>query len=240
MKKVVIVGGGTSGLFTAALMQKFWKDKINITLIYDPNNKNIGVGEGTTPVIVDVFKKDLYYDIFESIREVDATIKLGVKFKNWMPNEEYYHGFGQVVYTDDERKQNEELSSNVASLYALLNDKYAGGINFNEASTAIPNDLKDYHFAYHITTDKLVEFLFRYLKDRVILIPDKVIKVNSDGENIQSIICENTGTYKADLFVDATGFDPILMKELNNEWVCLLYTSPSPRDVEESRMPSSA
>ena len=23
-------------------------------------------------------------------------------------------------------------------------------------------------------------------------------------------------------------------------WVCLLYTSPSPRDVEESRMPSSA
>ena len=30
----------------------------------------------------------------------------------------------------------------------------------------------------------------------------------------------------------------------NNDWIydyaCLLYTSPSPRDVEESRMPSSA
>ena len=28
----------------------------------------------------------------------------------------------------------------------------------------------------------------------------------------------------------------------NTEWhnICLLYTSPSPRDVEESRMPSSA
>ena len=25
-----------------------------------------------------------------------------------------------------------------------------------------------------------------------------------------------------------------------NGWICLLYTSPSPRDVEESRMPSSA
>ena len=24
------------------------------------------------------------------------------------------------------------------------------------------------------------------------------------------------------------------------DWTCLLYTSPSPRDVEESRMPSSA
>ena len=29
-------------------------------------------------------------------------------------------------------------------------------------------------------------------------------------------------------------------KDLDQEEVCLLYTSPSPRDVEESRMPSSA
>ena len=27
---------------------------------------------------------------------------------------------------------------------------------------------------------------------------------------------------------------------IDNNLVCLLYTSPSPRDVEESRMPSSA
>ena len=27
---------------------------------------------------------------------------------------------------------------------------------------------------------------------------------------------------------------------LNRKNICLLYTSPSPRDVEESRMPSSA
>ena len=29
-------------------------------------------------------------------------------------------------------------------------------------------------------------------------------------------------------------------KEYVYVWACLLYTSPSPRDVEESRMPSSA
>ena len=28
--------------------------------------------------------------------------------------------------------------------------------------------------------------------------------------------------------------------ETGHIWICLLYTSPSPRDVEESRMPSSA
>ena len=31
-----------------------------------------------------------------------------------------------------------------------------------------------------------------------------------------------------------------IMKSLEPHSICLLYTSPSPRDVEESRMPSSA
>ena len=29
-------------------------------------------------------------------------------------------------------------------------------------------------------------------------------------------------------------------EDVPEDWICLLYTSPSPRDVEESRMPSSA
>ena len=51
---LVIVGGGTSGLVTAAMFQDFWKQKANISVIYDPNNKTIGVGEGTTPTVFDV------------------------------------------------------------------------------------------------------------------------------------------------------------------------------------------
>ena len=31
-----------------------------------------------------------------------------------------------------------------------------------------------------------------------------------------------------------------LIKSMREATICLLYTSPSPRDVEESRMPSSA
>ena len=33
---------------------------------------------------------------------------------------------------------------------------------------------------------------------------------------------------------------PLIQKEIDERNNCLLYTSPSPRDVEESRMPSSA
>ena len=38
----------------------------------------------------------------------------------------------------------------------------------------------------------------------------------------------------------AAGASVVVCDVLDTESACLLYTSPSPRDVEESRMPSSA
>ena len=35
-------------------------------------------------------------------------------------------------------------------------------------------------------------------------------------------------------------FDKLTTQQLGYFWSCLLYTSPSPRDAHESRMPSSA
>ena len=35
-------------------------------------------------------------------------------------------------------------------------------------------------------------------------------------------------------------FTELYTRVMLHGWACLLYTSPSPRDVEESRMPSSA
>jgi len=49
-----------------------------------------------------------------------------------------------------------------------------------------------------------------------------------------NIMGKNNSQYKIELN-DNIGF---VYEE--NYWFCLLYTSPSPRDVEESRMPSSA
>ena len=126
MKKIVIVGGGTSGLIAAAMMDNYWKDNINITLIYDPDNKNISVGEGTTPGFVDLFEETLGHTRQDSIKKLDATIKLGILFKNWIPDEEYYHGFSQVNI--------EHVDDNYSCIHSLLNDCYDGGINFNHAN----------------------------------------------------------------------------------------------------------
>ena len=56
MKKIVIIGSGTAGLIAAAMMNSYWGDKVDITIIYDASRKNIAVGESTTPIIIKAFK----------------------------------------------------------------------------------------------------------------------------------------------------------------------------------------
>ena len=48
--------------------------------------------------------------------------------------------------------------------------------------------------------------------------------------------CAAPARHRTGLEIVADG----LVVGVGEDWLCLLYTSPSPRDVEESRMPSSA
>ena len=50
------------------------------------------------------------------------------------------------------------------------------------------------------------------------------------------------GMVIADLGAEVVKIEPLVTGEMTRGLLktCLLYTSPSPRDVEESRMPSSA
>ena len=49
-----------------------------------------------------------------------------------------------------------------------------------------------------------------------------------------------SGLFIANLFKKNSDYQVVIYEKSNSINLCLLYTSPSPRDVEESRMPSSA
>ena len=57
-----------------------------------------------------------------------------------------------------------------------------------------------------------------------------------EGSMTLLLLTEN-GIYAAR---DLLGRTPVVIGKKENAYCCLLYTSPSPRDVEEARMPSSA
>jgi len=74
-----------------------------------------------------------------------------------------------------------------------------------------------------------------FIKNRLTDFPEKAI-VNFDppyyvkGQMLYQNSYEHSDHYKISKAIP----------DIKQYWICLLYTSPSPRDVEESRMPSSA
>jgi tryptophan halogenase len=111
IKKIVIVGGGTAGWISAAMLAKQHGANINspisITLIESDQIASIGVGEGTFPTMRKTLRT-IGISETELIRRCDATFKQGAKFVSWRlndKNEFYYHpfnvpsGYGQFDMT---------------------------------------------------------------------------------------------------------------------------------------------
>ena len=50
----------------------------------------------------------------------------------------------------------------------------------------------------------------------------------------------NDSTYEHHPLIPPTELNELVLEGMGNDQICLLYTSPSPRDRQKSRMPSSA
>src|SRR5207253_9598934 len=95
VRKVTIVGGGTAGWMTAAVLSQ-WLSQVEITLIESDEIGIIGVGEATIPHIRNYLAL-AGIDPLEMIAASKATFKLGIQFVDWgAPGETYIHGFGKI------------------------------------------------------------------------------------------------------------------------------------------------
>ena len=66
----------------------------------------------------------------------------------------------------------------------------------------------------------------------------KCFNINGQCENVIAYGWTDDGLTIDGYYVLTKNYK--LLYNLEEQCICLLYTSPSPRDVEESRMPSSA
>jgi tryptophan halogenase len=224
MKKFVILGAGTSGLIAATMIKKRWKDQVHVSVYYDSNQKNIGVGESTTPIIDMFLKKYLEVPIDKLIRETSTTVKLGISFKNWIEGVEYFHGFPEIDFTVDDYS---------SSTYSLLNGTYDGGILHSKATDLVPSYFFRYIHALHIDTQEFSKYVQKKIEGEVEFIDDIAKEIKSDGKNIQSIVFENSGEVTADFYIDASGFNSILLETLNPKWNDILEMLPMDRAIPQ-------
>ena len=96
IRKVVILGGGTAGWMTAALLSKVVSGGLEIELVESEQIGTVGVGEATIPQIRYLCDA-LRIPEADFLAEVNGTYKLGIEFVNWArAGDRYIHTFGDV------------------------------------------------------------------------------------------------------------------------------------------------
>ncbi|WP_337880443.1 tryptophan halogenase family protein [Rheinheimera sp.] len=96
IKHIVIVGGGSSGWMSAALLSKLLQGRVAITLVESEQIGTVGVGEATIPAIK-LFNHLAGIAEADFIKATGATFKLGIEFVNWKTvGHSYFHAFGAL------------------------------------------------------------------------------------------------------------------------------------------------
>lgn len=209
-KRVVIVGGGTSGWLAAAALGKVLGKSLDLTIIESEAIGRIGVGEATIPPLR-TFHRLLGIDERQLMSEIQATLKLGIEFKNWAnEGDSYIHSFGvngkdcwacdfQHFWLAGHKKglNKDPIGAYCRELIAAKEGKAMGGDN------------SGVQYAYHLDAGLYAEFLKRLaLKHSVKYIEGIITNVNTSIENgnIASLDMENGSVVEGDLFIDCTGF----------------------------------
>lgn len=104
-RRIAVVGAGTSGYLTVLYLLK--KYDYDIEWIYPQDNITVGVGEATVPDVTHFFE-ECGIDLNKFIRDMDGSLKLGIKFENFYKGN-HYHPFGT---TDEQSAELEYIMEN--------------------------------------------------------------------------------------------------------------------------------
>ena len=222
VRKVVILGGGTSGWIAAALLKKVLGPVVDIDLVESEDIGTVGVGEATIPPIR-LLNNVLGINEAEFLRETKATIKLAIKFENWrVPGEGYFHTFGapgkSLAFCHFHHLwRRAQLFGDTTSLWQYdLNYLCAEAGKFASINSKDP--VLELPYAYHFDAGLYARFLRKFSEQMgVVRHEGKVSSVtrHSNGD-IQHLVLDDGRVLGADLFIDCSGFRGLLIQQQLN------------------------
>jgi tryptophan halogenase len=217
--KIVIVGGGSSGWIAAATL--LGVPKSDITVIESPTIPKIGVGESTIDGFIN-WMNLLGIDVEAMMRETNATIKLGIKFEDFLTKDHhFYYPFGvygieKKYYEIWEKRRflNPENHHSFADTFfpnmALIRNN-----TFTKNGQSFPHN----SHALHFDASKFGPWLWEhYCKPRGAKRIEMNVKHIKTGDiGIEWLELDNGEKVTADLFIDCTGFKSLLLEGALNE-----------------------
>ncbi|HWU75804.1 MAG TPA: tryptophan halogenase family protein [Rhodanobacter sp.] len=221
VQRVVIVGGGTAGWMTAALLAQALGTAVRIRLIESDQIGIVGVGEATIPQIrhVNAF---LGIDEGDMLKATQGTFKLGVQLNNFgRLGDSYLHAFSDIGlplgligfhhYWLRERRRHPD-----SDLWAYsLNTQAANGHRFARMDKVGSSPLGGIKYAYHFDAGLYGQYLRKRCDPAIVRRTEgKVVDVKlrvGDGF-IESVQLESGEMIAGDLFIDCSGFRGLLIE----------------------------
>ncbi|MEX2122590.1 MAG: tryptophan halogenase family protein [Woeseia sp.] len=225
VETVVIVGGGTAGWITAALLIKILGNALKIRLIESEQIGTVGVGEATIPPIL-TLNKALGLDEAEFLRETKGAIKLGIEFVNWKRRgDRYMHAFGSIgkdfpfcsfhhFWTRGvlEGRQDSLWDYSLGYQAAIRN-------RFSKLERIEAGNLPGLTYAYHFDASLYAAYLRKFSERLGVERIEGVIEnttLNAGNGSIESVSLGDGTTIAGDLFVDCSGFRGLLIEQQLN------------------------
>lgn len=220
LSKLLILGGGSAGWMTAAMLAKQLGNSCQITLVESEEIGTIGVGEATIPPIQN-FNRLLGIDEQDFMSKCNGSIKLAIEFENWTrQGHKYMHPFGTFGIDFDYMSFPYYWLKAKAEGYDkdLQEFSYAWHLasrNKFQKPGADPQRLDaQFDYAFHFDASAYAKFLRSFAEDLgVVRIEGKVERVNQEPSsgNIAEVVLENGETVAADFFIDCTGQRALLL-----------------------------
>lgn len=223
IKRIVIVGGGSAGWMTAALMSKFFGGFYNIELIESEEIGTIGVGEATIPSIK-LFNSLLEIDERHFMRKTMGTFKLGIEFVDWGAHgQSYVHGFGKLGWDINWIHMYQYWLKANASGRAGTLDQYSVNTlacrenKFSHTNSATAGDPQgDIAYAYHFDASLYAALLKEEAERRGVRRTEGTIthaSLRPDDGFIKAVHLNNGAEITGDLFIDCSGVRALLIGE---------------------------
>jgi tryptophan halogenase len=223
LQNITIVGGGSAGWMTAAILIKAFPTK-TITLVESPNVPISGVGESTLADI-NTYVQFLGIDEKDFMKFTDGSYKLSIKFREFYEkgDQGFHYPFGEPVLEDTVDGIHDWYYKKALYPDTPVQDfvrcYYPASALFENNKFSL-NEHKNfhdfdptYHAAYHFDATKFGVWLKdRYCIPRgVVHISGEVADIPVNENGIEKLVLKDGTELTADLFVDCTGFRSILL-----------------------------